>query len=221
MTETVHIDIVSDVVCPWCFVGKKRFEKALVEIGEDIAVEINWRPFQLDPTIPPGGKDRKQYLAEKFGSMERSNELHRNLANIGAEAGIPFQFDAIEVSPNTLDAHRLIRWAQTAGDGVQGHVVEALFELYVLKGQNISDHSVLIDVAREVGMDAAVIETLLASDADREAITQEIALAQQMGVTGVPCFILENKYAVMGAQDPETIADAIRQVAAEKSGATV
>jgi len=221
MTETVHVDIVSDVVCPWCFVGKKRFEKALGEIGEDITVEVNWRPFQLDPTLPPEGKDRKKYLADKFGSMERSRELHQNLENIGASVGIPFEFEAIAVSPNTLDAHRLIRWAQSAGEGVQGRVVAALFETYFLKGKNIGDHAVLIEVAREAGMDAAVVESLLASDADREAITQEIALAQQMGVTGVPCFILENKYAVMGAQEPATIADAIRQVAAEKAAATV
>ena len=221
MTETVHIDIVSDVMCPWCFIGKKRFEKALGAIGDDVAVEVNWRPFQLDPTLPREGKDRDQYLSEKFGSIERARELYRNVENAGAGEGIPFRFEAIAVSPNTLDAHRLIRWAQTAGDGVQGRVVEALFELYFLKGQNIGDHAVLIEVARQAGMDAAVVESLLASDADREAIQQEIALAQQMGVTAAPCFILENKYAVMGAQEPETIADAIRQVAADKSAATV
>lgn len=220
MSETVHIDIVSDVMCPWCFIGKKRFEKALGAVGDDVAVEVHWRPFQLDPTLPREGKDRDTYLAEKFGSIERARELYRNVENAGAGEGIPFQFEAIAVSPNTLDAHRLIRWAQAAGDGVQGRVVEALFELYFLKGGNIGDHTVLTEVAREAGMDAAVVESLLASDADREAITQEIALAQQMGVTGVPCFILENKYAVMGAQEPEAIADAIRQVAAEKAAAT-
>lgn len=221
MTETVHVDIVSDVVCPWCFVGKKRFEKALGAIGEDIAVEVNWRPFQLDPTLPPEGKDRKQYIEQKLGGPERSREMHGKLETIGADVGIPFEFDAITVSPNTLDAHRLIRWAQTAGEGVQTRIVGALFELYFVKGENIGEHAVLINVAREAGMDAAVVESLLASDADREAITQEIAMAQQMGVTGVPCFILENKYAVMGAQEPETIADAIRRVAAEKAATTV
>jgi len=211
----LHIDVVSDVMCPWCFIGKKRFEKALAAVEGEVDVEVNWRPFQLDPTLPPEGKDRDTYLSEKFGGIERARELYRNIENAGAEEGIPFRFDAIAVSPNTLDAHRLIRWAQTAGEGIQGRVVERLFELYFLEGANIADHAVLVDVARDAGMDAAIVETLLAGDADRDAVTQEIALAQQMGVSGVPCFILGNKYAVIGAQSPAAIADAIRKVAAE------
>lgn len=210
----IHIDVVSDVMCPWCFIGKRRFEKALQAVGEEVDVEVHWRPFQLDPTLPPGGKDRDAYLSEKFGGIERARELYRTIEQAGAEEGIPFRFDAIAVSPNTLDAHRLIRWAQSAGDSVQDQVVERLFELFFLEGANIADHAVLIGVAREAGMDAAIVESLLAGDADREAVTQEIALAQQMGVTGVPCFILDNKYAVVGAQSPDAIADAIRQVAA-------
>lgn len=218
--SAVHIDIVSDVMCPWCFIGKKRFEKALRALGGEIDVEVHWRPFQLDPTLPREGKDRDTYLAEKFGGIERARELYRNIEEAGAGEGIPFRFDTIAVSPNTLDAHRLIRWAQNAGEGVQARVVERLFELFFLEGTNIADHSVLIDVAREAGMDAAIVGSLLASDADRVAVQEEIATAQRMGVTGVPCFILENKYAVMGAQDAETIADAIRQVGADKSAAT-
>lgn len=217
--SVVHIDIVSDVMCPWCFIGKKRFEKALQVLGSEIDVEVHWRPFQLDPTLPREGKDRDTYLAEKFGGIERARELYRNIEEAGAGEGISFRFDTIAVSPNTLDAHRLIRWSQSAGEGVQARIVERLFELFFLEGANIADHSVLIDVARGAGMDTAIVGSLLASDADRVAVQEEIATAQQMGVTGVPCFILENKYAVMGAQDAETIADAIRQVAADKAAA--
>ena len=216
----IHIDVVSDVMCPWCFIGKRRLEKALTALDPAIETEIHWRPFQLDPTLPPGGKDRDTYLAEKFGGIDRARELYRNIEEAGAGEGIAFRFDTIAVSPNTLDAHRLIRWAQNAGAGVQDKVVERLFSLFFLEGANIGDHSVLIGVARECGMDAAIVETLLASDADRDLVTQEIALAQKMGVSGVPCFIIENKYAVMGAQDPATIADALSQVAAMKEAAT-
>ena len=212
----IHIDIISDVMCPWCFIGKKRFEKALRQLDPTIAVTIQWRPFQLDPTLPPEGKNRDTYLAEKFGGLERAKALYRNIEEAGAMEGIPFRFDAIGVSPNTLDAHRLIRWAQNAGEGVQARVVDRLFELYFLEGANIADHGVLLGVARECGMDASIVETLLASGADREAVEQEIALAQSMGVSGVPCFIIDNKYAVMGAQDPETIAGAISEIAARK-----
>lgn len=211
----IAIDIVSDVMCPWCYIGKKRFERALETLDPDVEIDISWRPFQLDPTLPPEGKDRDTYLADKFGGIERARQLYRNIEQAGQGEGIPFRFDSIAVSPNTLDAHRLIRWSQTAGDGVQGRVVERLFELYFLEGANIGDHAVLIEVARECGMDTAIVQTLLASDSDREAVTREITLAQQMGVTGVPCFILQNKYAIMGAQDPKTIADAIRQLAAK------
>lgn len=212
----IHVDVVSDVMCPWCFIGKKRLGKALDDLGPDIDVDVHWRPFQLDPTLPKEGKDRDTYLAEKFGGIDRARQLYRNIEEAGQMEAIPFSFDAIKVSPNTLDAHRLIRWAQNAGEGVQDRVVDRLFELYFLEGANIGDHSVLVDVARECEMDAAVVETLLPSDADREEVSQEIATAQQMGVSGVPCFIIDYKYAVMGAQDSQTIADAIRQIAEKR-----
>lgn len=216
----VDINVVSDVMCPWCFVGKKRLEKALAELGPEVDVAIHWRPYQLDPTLPPGGKDRRAYFAEKFGDPARVAEMHRNLAQIGREVGIDFDFEAIAVSPNTLDAHRLIRWAQGAGDGVQERVVERLFELFFIEGRNVGDRAVLVGLASEVGMEAAVVEAMLAADADSAAVRQEIDQARNMGVSGVPCFILDNKYAIVGAQSPEVIADAIRQVAALKDAAT-
>ena len=214
--QSVTVDVVSDVVCPWCFIGQKRLEKAVAAVPE-VAVDIHWRPYQLDPTIPPEGKDRKQYMLAKFGSEERIREIHQRIEPLGAAEGIAFDFGAIKVAPNTLDAHRVIRWAGTAGDGVQNRLVGRLFQLNFEEGANIGDSAVLIEAARESGMDVAVVEALLPTDADCDAVTSEIATAGRMGITGVPCFLLEGKYAVMGAQDAETLADAIRQVATEKS----
>ncbi|RWE40769.1 MAG: DsbA family protein [Mesorhizobium sp.] len=214
--NAITVDVVSDVVCPWCFIGQKRLDKAVAAAG-DVEVHIRWRPFQLDPTIPPQGKDRHEYMLAKFGSDERIREIHARIEPLGEAEGISFAFDAIKVAPNTLDAHRLIRWAGAAGEDVQNRLVRRLFQLNFEEGVNIGDHTVLLEAAREAGMDASVVETLLPSDADVEAVRTEIATASRMGITGVPCFLLEGKYAVMGAQDADTLADAIRQVAAAKA----
>ena len=214
--NAITVDVVSDVVCPWCFIGQKRLDKAIASAG-DVEVHIRWRPFQLDPTIPPQGKDRHDYMLAKFGSDERIREIHARIEPLGDAEGISFAFDTIKVAPNTLDAHRLIRWAGAAGEDVQNRLVRRLFQLNFEEGANIGDHTVLVEAAREAGMDAAVVETLLPSDADVEAVRTEIATASRMGITGVPCFLLEDKYAVMGAQDADTLADAIRQVAAAKA----
>lgn len=214
--QSIVVDVVSDVVCPWCFVGQKRLDRAVSNLP-DIDVEIRWRPYQLDPTIPQGGKDRRQYMIEKFGSEERIRQVHQRLEALGAQEGIDFAFDAIRIAPNTLDAHRVIRWASAAGQDVQNRLVRRLFQLNFEQGADIGDHSVLIAAAREAGMDAAVVETLLPTEADVDAVGSEIATASRMGITGVPCFLLEGKYAVMGAQEAEALADAIRQVAAAKS----
>lgn len=218
MTEKseIFIDVVSDVVCPWCYVGQKRLEKAVAELPE-IKVTINWRPFQLDPTIPPEGKDRKAYMIAKFGSEERLREIHARIEPVGAAEGIDFNFEAIEVAPNTIDAHRLIRWAGASGTEVQNRLVKILFGDYFEQGLNIGDHSVLIAAAEAAGMDSPVVAAMLPTDADRAEVTNEVATASQMGITGVPCFLLEGRYAVMGAQETEALADAIQQVAAAKS----
>lgn len=211
----LDVDIVSDVMCPWCYIGQKRLEKALDQVPE-LDVEIHWRPFQLDPTLPPEGKDRRKYLSDKFGGDERAKSVYQAVKDAGVAEDIPFDFDAIEVSPNTLDAHRLIRWASTAGDGVQNRLARRLFQLYFEEGANVGSHEVLLGAARDVGMDPSIVESLLATDADREAVQNEIQTANQMGVTGVPCFLIEGKYAVMGAQDADTLADAFRQIAQAK-----
>lgn len=214
--NAITVDVVSDVVCPWCFIGQKRLDKAIAEAG-DVDVHIRWRPFQLDPTIPPQGKDRREYMLAKFGSEERIRDIHARIEPLGEAEGISFAFDAIKVAPNTLDAHRLIRWAGAAGEAVQNRLVRRLFQLNFEEGANIGDHAVLVEAAREAGMDASVVATLLPTDADVEAVRTEIATASRMGVSGVPCFLLEGKYAVMGAQDADTLADAIRQVTAAKA----
>lgn len=211
-TQTVRIDVISDVVCPWCFLGQKRLDRAIA-LAEGIAVDVRWRPYQLDPSIPPEGLERKAYMLAKFGSGDRLRQAHDTLVSAGAADGIAFDFEAITVAPNTLDAHRVIRWAGSAGPEIQNRLARRLFELYFQEGRNVGDPAELIAAAREAGMDAAVVETLLPTDADRDAVTEEIATASRMGVRGVPCFIIENRYAVMGAQDPQTLADAIRQVA--------
>jgi len=205
----LKIDVISDVVCPWCFIGKRRLEKAIVV--SDVPLDIRWRPFQLDSTIPPGGKSRRAYLEGKFGSEERIRQLYDNLSAAGETEGIPFAFERIQVSPNTLDAHRLIRWAGRSG--VEEQVVEALFRAYFLEGRDIGDHAVLADIAAAAGMEHERVAARLASEEDREAVQAEIATAQQMGVTGVPTFILLGRYALVGAQPPTELARAFEAVA--------
>jgi predicted DsbA family dithiol-disulfide isomerase len=214
--NAITVDVVSDVVCPWCFIGQKRLDKAIAAVG-DVEVHVRWRPFQLDPTIPPSGMDRRQYMLGKFGSEERISQIHARIEPLGDAEDIRFAFDAIKVAPNTLDAHRVIRWAGAAGEDVQNRLVRRLFQLNFEEGANLGDHAVLTEAAREAGMDASVVETLLPTDADVEAVRNEIATASRMGITGVPCFLLEGKYAVMGAQEADALADAIRQVAQAKA----
>lgn len=214
--NTVSVDVISDVVCPWCYIGQKRLDQAVASLPE-IDVDIHWKPYQLDPTIPPEGKDRKAYMLAKFGSEDRLKQIHDRIVPLGAAEGIDFAFDAIKIAANTLDAHRVIRWSASAGDGVQDRVTKALFAANFEKGEYIGDHAVLARIAGENGMDETIVASLLATDADKDAVQAEIENAQRMGVTGVPFFVLEGKYAVTGAQDTAVLADAIRQVAAMKA----
>lgn len=210
MANAVTIDVVSDVVCPWCYLGMKRLQRALASLP-DVEATVRWRPFQLDPTIPPQGLDRNAYMLGKFGDPSRIEAAHARLEQLGAEDGIDFDFDAIKVSPNTLDAHRVIRWATNSG--LQGKVVADLFSRYFERGENIGSREVLGAAASDAGMDAAVIETLLATDAEMAEVKEEIETAGKMGITGVPCFIIAGQYAVMGAQPAEALVDAIAKAA--------
>ncbi|MEM9206116.1 MAG: DsbA family oxidoreductase [Pseudomonadota bacterium] len=215
--EKLSVDIVSDVMCPWCYIGKRKFEQALPSLT-DVPMDVMWRPYQLDATLPPGGKDRQTYLSEKFGGPERAAAIYEHIEDAGEAVGLDFAFDRIKVSPNTLDAHRLVRWASTTG--LQDQIVEALFEAFFMQGENIGDHGTLIRIAQDAGLDAGLIGDLLVGEADIDLTKREIELATNMGVTGVPCFIIAGKYAVSGAQDPEIMVQAIRQAWDEKLGET-
>jgi predicted DsbA family dithiol-disulfide isomerase len=211
------VDVVSDVVCPWCYLGKRRLEAA-VKLVPEIPLQIRWRPFQLDPTIPPEGMPRADYVLRKFGSSNALDRAHVQLTNAGAELGIPYAFDRITRSPNTIDAHRVVRWAADAGH--QDEIVERLFRLYFVEGADVGDRAVLAQAAADVGIDAAAVAADLATDRDLESVQSEISAASAAGVTGVPCFIFDLRAAVMGAQAPELLASAIRQVAAARNTAT-
>ena len=206
--KAVKIDVISDVVCPWCYLGKARLEAALAALP-DIDAEIHWRPYQLDPSIPRTGVDRKAYMEAKFGAGPRIGEIHERLNGLGKEAGIKYDFEAIKVSPNTMSAHRLIRWAAQAGPGMQDRVVDLLFKAYFEEGRDIGSSSVLTDLAGKAGMDASIVETLLPTDAEEAGVIGEIATSKQMGISGVPCFIIDQKFAVSGAQAPDVLAGAI------------
>ena len=217
--ERITIDIVSDVVCPWCYLGKARLELAIAEVQDEVGVDINWRPYRLNPDYPPEGVDQKKELALKLGGEARVASAHEMLTKLGREVGIHFDFDAIRIGPNTLDAHRLIHWAGTEGREVQEKVVTALFKANFEEGRNVGDHEVLLDIAEKAGLERSVIAALLASDADRELLVSEIDAAQQMGVSGVPFFIFDQQYAVSGAQTPEVLAGALRDIAKMKAEA--
>ncbi len=211
--EPVTIDVISDVVCPWCYLGKRRLRRA-VDMVPEIQVIVRWRPFRLDPTIPPEGVAREDYLTAKFGSIQALDESHRQLSMRGRDEGITYNFDRITRSPNTLDAHRLVRWAAAAG--VQDDMVERLFAAYFSEGLDVGDAAVLADLAAHVGLDGEVTAGRLASDEDRELVVAEIENANRIGVSGVPCFIIDRRLAVTGAHPAEVLAQAIEQAVAER-----
>ena len=206
----MRIEIVSDVICPWCFIGKRRLEKALAQ-RPDIDFEIGWRPFQLNPDMPLEGADRKTYLETKFGGPERAQQIYDRISAEGAKEGIPFDFNGIRRTPNTLAAHSVLRWA--LGAGAQNALKERLFNLYFIEGQDIGDHQVLADAAATEGIDGALVKSLLDEGRDADVIQQEDMMARQLGVTGVPFFIFERKYGVPGAQDADVLLQVIDQVA--------
>jgi predicted DsbA family dithiol-disulfide isomerase len=210
MARPITIDVVSDVVCPWCFVGKRRLEKALATL-QATAVIVRWRPFQLDPNIPPEGLPREDYLKNKF-RPEHIAEIHRSLLTVGALEGIDFRFDLIKRSPNTLDAHRLISWA--AERAPEDDMVEGLFRLYFTKGGDLGSRTVLAMAAAELGFDRGEAEKFLAGHEKRDEVRAQIEMSSQMGISGVPTFIIANQYAVIGAQEPRYIAGAIARARA-------
>jgi predicted DsbA family dithiol-disulfide isomerase len=207
----VIIDVVSDVICPWCFLGKRRLDKALASLPQ-VETQVSFRPFFLDSTLPAEGVDRQQYMLAKFGA-ERLKTIHDPLIAAGAVDGVPYAFDKITRTPNTLNAHRLLRWALVSG--VQRTVKEALFMAYWSWGQDISNIDVLKTIASVNGMHGDDIANLLATDADKAEVIEEAKLAQNMGVTGVPTFIINRKYGMAGAQPVEALIEVITKAAAE------
>ena len=208
--KAISIDVISDVICPWCFLGKRRLDKAIGMLG-DIKVEVNWRPFFLDPTIPAEGMSRRTYLESKFGA-ERLKTIHDPILAAGKADGVPYAFDKITRTPNTMDAHRLIRWSHDGGK--QHDVTELLFMAYFNGGLDIGDRAVLAKLAGEAGMDQSDISAKLDSDTGIDAVNAEVERAYRMGVKGVPCFIFAQKQGMMGAQPAEVLADAIGKLAA-------
>jgi len=194
-----RLEIISDPICPWCYIGKSKLEKALASAGNPF--DITWRPFQLNPDMPPEGMDRRTYLESKFGT-DRATDVYAQIEKAATNAGLEVDFSRMKRTPNTVDAHRVIRWAKTSGH--QGDLVSALFERYFKLGEDISDHAVLVDAARQVGMDGDVVARLLQGDADRDEVLGEDREAREMGVSGVPTFLIGGTYVVQGAQDSAT-----------------
>jgi predicted DsbA family dithiol-disulfide isomerase len=199
----MQLDVVSDTVCPWCYIGKKRLDEALALRGSD-GITLHWRPFQLDASIPPEGVDRKAYMKKKFGAdPDRTKAVSQSIREYGDALGIQFNFDKIERSPNTLDSHRLIRWAGTAG--CQNEMVDILFRRYFTDAEDIGQRAVLLDAAAEAGMDTDIVEDLLVRGADSELITREDAHARSLGIQGVPSFVINEKWVMVGAQETASL----------------
>jgi predicted DsbA family dithiol-disulfide isomerase len=209
--QKLEIDVISDVVCPWCYLGKRKLDAAMKQV-EAFTYDVRWRPFQLDPTIPPEGIARSEYMSRKFGP-EKIAAIHARLEEAGQEEGLAFAFDKITRSPNTLDAHRLIRWAQPIGK--QSDIVERLFNLYFVEGQDIGDRNVLIDVARQAGLDVDLITRLFVEGVDIVPVQEEMSTAARMGISGVPFFIFGGKYAVSGAQPVDALVGVIWKAGSE------
>ena len=205
----IKLDILSDPICPWCYIGKANLDRALEKVG-DHPFEIEWHPFQLNPDMPAKGMDRREYLETKFGGKEQAVQVYARIAEAAEAAGLAINFEGIKRTPNTMNAHRLIHWAGL--EGQQTPVVAALFVAYFKDGRDIGDVDVLADIADAAGLDAAMVRRLLQSDGDIEDIRARDAWAREKGVTGVPTFIVAQQHAVPGAQPPELWEQVIREL---------
>ncbi len=205
---SVHIEVVSDVVCPWCYIGKRRLEGAIA-LTPDVAVDVNWRPYFLNDWIPREGIERQTYLETKFGSPERYAVIAERIAAAAAMEGLAYNPDKISRQPNTLDCHRLILWSRSATDPAR--VKQRLMELYFAEGADLSDPKVLIGAAVDCGMDGDLVRRLLARDADVDRVENDANAAKEAGIDGVPCFVFGGSVIVTGAQSPEYLASAIER----------
>ncbi len=198
----MRIEIYSDTICPWCFIGKRRLERALAERPQP-AKTITWKTFQLNPQMPAGGMERQRYLELKFGGPAGAKQVYDQVRAVGSEEGIDFVFDRLERTPNTLDSHRLIRHAKAFER--QDQLVQALFDTYFLDAKDIGDHEVLVAAAETAGLDPVEARAYLKSGNDADSITAEDAHARHIGIQGVPTFILNGKYVLSGAHPPEVL----------------
>jgi predicted DsbA family dithiol-disulfide isomerase len=214
--SALPIDVVSDVVCPWCYIGKRRLERAIALVS-DIPVEVRFRPYFLNEWVPREGMSRADYLTKKFGSVERYRSMAGRVAAAAAEEGLVYALDKIARQPNTLDCHRLILWAGNAKGSAGGAAMkQRLMELYFAEGADLSDRDVLVGAAVDCGLEGAQVREMLASDTDVARMEQEANSAKEAGIDGVPCFIFGGALAVSGAQAPDYLADVIRRAAAER-----
>ena len=212
------VDIYSDTICPWCFIGKRRLERALA-VRPQPDVIFRWRPFQLNPDMPVEGMERQTYLALKFGGAENAQRVYDHIASAGNEEGIPFNFAGIRRTPNTLNSHRLIRMAEDSEAADVDAVVQALFDAYFLEERDIGQTEVLSEIAAGAGLDRADVERRLAGDEGIDLIRSEDTFARRSGITGVPCFVFNARYALPGAQPPEVLLRMFETVQSEDQAA--
>ena len=210
--KPLKIDIVSDVVCPWCYIGKRRIEDALALVP-DVPVEMHWRPFFLNPWVPREGISREEYLTTKFGSVEAYKTIAGRVVAAASEEGLVYRPDQVKRQPNTTDCHRLIHWAEAKGKA--GEMKQRLMELYFRDGGDLTDTEVLVQAASDVGLDGEDVRKRLATDEDVVLISGQAQEAADKGISGVPTFVFAQKYAVSGAQPADQLARAIREVSGE------
>jgi predicted DsbA family dithiol-disulfide isomerase len=208
--QPVRIDVISDVVCPWCFIGKHRLEQA-IKLKPGIEVEVHYLPYFLNDWIPREGISREEYLTTKFGSPERYKGIAQRVSQAAAAEGLVYASDKMKRQPNTLDCHRLIHWADRINKAAE--MKQKLMDLYFTQGADLTDRETLVKAAVEIGLDANVMRAELATDHDVALIEQEAQSAKDAGIEGVPCFVFGGKFAVSGAQPPEYLADAIERIA--------
>jgi predicted DsbA family dithiol-disulfide isomerase len=196
------VEVVHDLVCPWCFLGLRRLQR-LLRRRPDLGFEVAWRPFLLNPDMPRVGMPRADYVVRKFGGEDRARRLYASIAEIGRSEGVLFRFDRIRRTPSSVDAHRLVRFAAAYGRGPE--TVEALFSAHFTDGRDIGDPGVLIAVAQACGLEAATVRRFLCSDAETDAVHAENLRAHRLGINGVPCFVIGGRHAIAGAQEPEVL----------------
>lgn len=209
----VRVDVISDCVCPWCYVGKRRLDEAIEKVADRMEVQVVWHPFQLDPRIPPEGREWEAYARERFGSLERLREIHRRLIDVGEQVGIPFAFEKVEKAVNTLAAHRLLAIALEAGK--QHEMVERIFAANFVEGRDIGELETLASIAGEAGMDREEVLRALQEGRKADEVDRELDAAMQIGVQGVPFFIVGGRLAVHGAQPAEVLVEVLERVARE------